>query len=264
MPIEKSQRAAFRDILLKALASVEGPSVLLSDLGKRLRQVDTTFDARAFGARALAELLEAVPELGQVDHTHPARFMVRAAERRVRPDLFRAATDFNPPPGGYHFDLASMRLVFAAQDPEDLMSQAPERLLRLPDGRAAFQKDLARRFVAEQLGDRQAAFEVLLEQSGWLANTRSELEAAGLGDAWAAFRQAELTRLFETWAEAHALPAERVFQLRPPPAPAQPGPAAGEEAAETVRRRLVALIERLPPAELLDFHMPARWLRWVP
>lgn len=263
MPIEESQRAAFRDILLKALASADGASVLLSDLGKRLRQADTAFDVRAFGARSLAELLEAFPELGRVDHTHPARFMARAVERRVRPDLFRAATHFNPPQGGYHFDLASMRLVFASQDPEDLMNQAPERLLRLPNGGAAFQKGLVRRFVAEHQTDRLAAFEVLLEQSDWLAIARGELEAAGLGEAWAAFRQAELTRLFETWAEAHALPAERVFQLRPPPAPAQSGPAPSEEDAETVRRRLVALIERLPPAELLDFQLPARWLRWL-
>lgn len=246
-------------------------AVYLSTLGQLLRRQDESFSPERYGTPRLLDLIEQASDLGQVERRengHPVfRFhpsvaaepRAAAAGLRLHAPVWRAVTDFHPPAGGWHLDLATLHLVSSESDPERLLESSPERLLALPRADEAYQQALLRAFAAERGPEVVGAVDALLARDDW----RKRVDEV-LGEhrpAWDRHRTEHIVALVLRWADEHGIPRKAVARPSPSAARGEAGRRGSSgsmpASAAEVRASLHALIEQMSDAEVLSFPVPA-------
>ena len=201
-----------------------------------------------------------MPELGVLRWRSKtsAAFEVGGGTRRLHPWVWKTATDFAPPDGGWWFDLLTCGRLCGATDAERLIEATPERFVPFADAGSGFQQELARRFVAERAPELTVAVDAALGDDGWLRAIEELLTSAGRLDPWRRHRKDAVVAHVLDWGRRHGVDAQVLsFAVqdeaeRAPSTPGRPGP------ADDLRARLHEAIDCLDDDALGDVLLPAR------
>lgn len=176
---------------------------------------------------------------------------------KLRRDFWQAVVDPRPP---RLLDLATMQLV---EEGDPLVTEQPERFLKIPDGGPGFQGPLLLAFVQRQAASLpERAREELLADLADVAPRSPEgmtsavalLDKAGLGEPWRAALEGEILREVCRWIETHRLPEEPFFEGKIKPDRPQESDQEGQ-----LRSWLHQVLDELSLGEMLDLRVPARF-----
>ncbi len=253
--------AEFHRLLTRAIEGVDaGGSVHLARLGKRLKALDDSFAPAAFGHAKLADLLATVPELGVLRWRSEtsAVFEVRSRTRLLHSWVWKTATDFAPPDGGWWLDLLTCSRLCDAEDEDRLLRTTPERFVPFAVAGSSFQRELARAFVAERAPEMATAIEATLGTDGWLRAIEEMLASTDLLDEWRQRRKDAVVAHVLDWGRGHGIDEKLLaYTTQDKPVPTPPAPSPSGPPGE-LRDLLHAALDCLDEDALGDVLLPAR------
>jgi hypothetical protein len=276
----------FKQLLLAVRREFPQDVILLSHLGMTLRRQEPPFDPRAYGVEKLIDLLRQVPDVGSIvneDSAGTAKFVFAGkpladsaeAEVLLRPDIWRAVTDFRPHTDPYFLDLSNLSIQRASDDREGLLTSEPERFITLPTIDAEFQKGLARKLVNEQRPELSSRLEERLAEQRWYSATTELFRASALDEAWSRVRVKELGKVVTDWAVQHGVDPEKITyrpqrkatsqsistgSYAPPARREAPAPLMEPRNADDLRDLIHDAIDLMSPPELAALPIPPAYL----